>query len=220
MSAALPTSPLPPWCGFAAEPVCLEGAPVSPAELALLSPQAVEKRRREFLSGRRAARRALVAAGAPEPSPVLKGPRGEPLWPVGFVGAITHSSTVAAAAVAPASRARAVGLDVENLDVRVGADVARYICLPEEEAWVGAGGDADARLRLVFSAKETIFKALYPLGRVELDFKDAHVAWREAAQGFEATLLRRASPDHPAGFTFSVGARREGALVMTFALLT
>jgi 4'-phosphopantetheinyl transferase EntD len=219
MTPALPASPLPRWCGFAAEPVRLEGAPVLAEELALLSPHAVEKRRREFVSGRRAAHRALLAAGARDPGPLLKGPRGEPLWPPGFVGAITHSSTVAAAAVAPTTRARALGLDVEELDVRVATDLTGSICLPDEEAWVRAGEDADVRLRLVFSAKETVFKTLYPLGRVELDFKDARVEWREEAQAFEATLLRRASPDHPAGFTFPVGALRQGSLVMTFAVL-
>ncbi|MEV4420566.1 hypothetical protein AB0L40_11415 [Patulibacter sp. NPDC049589] len=52
---------------------------------------AVETRRREFVTGRACAHRALAALGVPV-VPIMSGPNREPLWPEGVVGSITHGS--------------------------------------------------------------------------------------------------------------------------------
>jgi 4'-phosphopantetheinyl transferase EntD len=49
---------------------------------------AVEKRRREFVTARACAREALAQLGHPE-QPVPTGARGEPVWPAGTIGSIT-----------------------------------------------------------------------------------------------------------------------------------
>ena len=76
-------------------------AALFPAEEALLA-RAVQKRRREFATGRHCARSALGALGV-GPAPILPGQAGAPQWPSGIVGSITHCAGYRAAAVARAS---------------------------------------------------------------------------------------------------------------------
>ena len=51
--------------------------------------RAVAKRRNEFVTARHCARLAMGRLGVPE-SPILKGDKGEPRWPDGLVGSLTH----------------------------------------------------------------------------------------------------------------------------------
>ncbi len=187
-------------------------APCDPREEALVSARAVEKRHRELRAGRHAAHLALARAGcADHAAPILRGPRNEPLWPDGWVGAITHADVWVGAAVAPRARAAGIGVDVESLARTTGSDITHLVCLPEEVPWVAGHPD---RLRALFSAKETVFKALYPIGGVFLDFKDARLLWRdgdpEGAGTFDAELLVDASPRHRAGYRFPIRTRRLG----------
>jgi 4'-phosphopantetheinyl transferase EntD len=197
---------LPPSARF--EALTLDEAthtPIAPEEAALASPRAVEKRRRELHAGRVAAHRALARAGAARAeAPILKGPRGEPLWPAGWVGAITHSDRLAAALVAPRAVTPGVGLDVEQLDREVTPEVVELVTRASERAWIG--GDR-ARFLAVWSAKEAIFKATYPLAGVFLDFVDAElVDVRGALEDHAAlTFALHVSP-HP---SLPVGARLE-----------
>lgn len=197
-------------------------APCDPREEALVSARAVEKRHRELRAGRHAAHLALARAGCVDhAAPILRGPRNEPLWPAGWVGAITHADTWVGAAVAPRARAAGIGVDVESLSRTVGSDITHLVCLPDEVPWVAGHPD---RLRTLFSAKETVFKALFPIGGVFLDFKDARLRWQggapEVAGTFEAELLVDASPAHPAGYRFPIRARRLGeGHVLTSAVL-
>ncbi|PZS40918.1 MAG: 4'-phosphopantetheinyl transferase, partial [Pseudonocardiales bacterium] len=69
-----------------------------PGEAELIT-RAVDKRRREFRTVRHCARQALRQLGLP-PAPVLRGERGEPKWPAGVVGSMTHCAGYRAAAVA------------------------------------------------------------------------------------------------------------------------
>jgi 4'-phosphopantetheinyl transferase EntD len=120
------------------------------------------RRRRDFLLGRFAARRALDQLGGPA-GPVLT-ERGAPLFPAPAAGSISHSSGVA---VALAGRAAALGVDVELR--RLSERGARYICAPEELRWIA--GDAD-RATVLFSAKESVYKALTPARQRGLVLRD------------------------------------------------
>ncbi len=86
-----------------------EPPPPLGAEAELVA-RAVEKRRREFAGGRDCARRALAALGI-APLAILSGERGEPLWPEGVVGAITHCAGYRGSAVARAGEVAALGID-------------------------------------------------------------------------------------------------------------
>lgn len=212
-------SPFPPWCGFVAARVDVDTRGlVAPEEAALVSDRAVEKRRKELHAGRAIARMALRQIGCEDPSPILRGQRGEPLWPKGFAGTISHAGDAVIAATAPAERVYGIGLDIEDLEREVSEDVVRLICHPDERAWVHAAGPSwSRRLKAVFSAKESIFKAFYPLGRVNLEFHDARVV--RADGGFDAELLRDATTIHRAGHHFRIGLVELESYVFTYLLV-
>lgn len=151
--------------------------------------RAVEKRRREFTTARWCARQALAALGYP-PAPVLPGERGCPIWPDGVVGSLTHCDGYRAAAVCPSTAWHAIGIDAEPHD-RLPADVTELVVRPEERDRLAELTAADASVcwdRLLFSAKEAVYKAWYPLARRWLDFQDASLTFSRDG-GFHARLL-------------------------------
>jgi 4'-phosphopantetheinyl transferase EntD len=157
-----------------------------PEEEAVLD-RASEKRRREFATGRSCARRALAELRFP-PAPILPGPDREPSWPPGAVGSITHCRDYCAAAVAPASRFSSIGIDAEVHD-ELPEGVLERISLPEERAWLEArAGDGTRWETVLFSAKESVFKAWFPLARRWLGFEDARVELAPSGT-FHARLL-------------------------------
>jgi len=194
-----------------------------PEEECLLSPRAVDKRRREFRLGRVAAHDAIASLQGVSSHPVGKGERGEPWWPEGLVGSITHSGNTAAAAVGRRTDTDGIGIDLEQLSERVSPDISRRVCTPQEREWVKEGGSGPAgeilRLRMIFSAKESVYKAFFPEGRVFLGFGDAELRWEPRERRFFGRLLKPAGPRYPSGYTFSVGCRRTHDFVFTFLCL-
>ncbi len=151
---------------------------------------AVEKRRREFITARACAREALARLGLPERS-VGTGARGEPIWPAGIVGSITHCAGYRACAVAPASKLLTIGVDAEVADP-LPPGLIDDIALPEERRWIerAAAERPDVSWdRLLFSIKESIYKAWFPLARSWLGFEDASVMVDPASGTFTAHLL-------------------------------
>jgi 4'-phosphopantetheinyl transferase EntD len=159
-----------------------------PEEEAVLA-RAVEKRRREFTTARGCARRALAALGLP-PMPIVPGERGAPTWPPGVVGSMTHCDGYRASAVALADKVRTVGLDAEpNGPLPDG--VLETVTTSAERAWLGGmvgDGSGVCWDRLLFSAKESIYKAWFPLTRRWLDFVEAVVTPDPYAGTFTARL--------------------------------
>ncbi|MCM3925947.1 4'-phosphopantetheinyl transferase superfamily protein [Frankia sp. AiPs1] len=146
-----------------------------PAEAALLV-RAVDKRRREFTTARICAHRALTGLGLP-PAPILPGDRGAPQWPDGVVGSITHCAGYRAAAVAFAGRLRTIGIDAEPNEPNP-EGVTAQITVPAEEGWLATLNRTRPAVRwdrLLFSAKESVYKAWFPLARRWLGFEDAAI---------------------------------------------
>ncbi|MGZ3698130.1 MAG: hypothetical protein ACXWP5_08345, partial [Bdellovibrionota bacterium] len=103
-----------------------------PPELARAAP----KRRAEFVAGRLCAAEALRAAGAAAGAgaAIGIGSTRAPLWPAGFVGAITHTEGFVSAAVAPSASVGGVGLDTERrMRPEVAAEVREKILMPGDE---------------------------------------------------------------------------------------
>ncbi len=189
-----------------------------PEEEACLGPNAALRRRFFFALGRAAARDALAELGI-APVALRRGPAGEPVWPGGIVGAISHSGDLAVAIVGRQSDYLGLGLDVEQLSPGLSARAARLVCTPSEMAWVGDAG-ASSRGTILFSAKEAVFKALFPIERVWLGFGDAELEWQPERCGFKARLLKGASRGYPMGAVLPVQCTLSNAEVLstTYAL--
>ncbi len=171
-----------------------------------------------FLAGRAAARQALSILGHPS-SIIPIGVGGNPIWPAGFAGSITHTDTVAYAvaistadpetadpgtaatradvAATGATEMVSVGLDVEHRR-QIDAELVSTIMTPREHArWAALEGEAADRFAtMVFTAKEALYKAQFPLTGAWLGFE--HIE----ALGFGAQqqpILETAALPSPAG---------------------
>ncbi|MDQ1292556.1 MAG: hypothetical protein QG608_436 [Actinomycetota bacterium] len=150
--------------------------------------RAVDKRRREFASVRSCARAALSDLGVGY-VPLLSGPRGEPLWPDGVVGSMTHCQGYRGAVVARAAElpgaAPVLGMDAEP-DEPLPRGILERIALPAERERIEELRAAEGRGetpcgpgphwdRLLFCAKEAVYKAWYPLTERWLGFDEADI---------------------------------------------
>ena len=168
----------------------LDGEALLPEEEPIVV-RAVERRRAEFTTARSCARQALAQLGVP-PAPVLIGPAREPVWPAGVVGSLTHCDGYRAAAVARRAEVASLGIDAEP-HLALPDGVLDRVTLPAERRALG-GLPAGVRWdRLLFSAKESVYKAWYPLAQCWLGFEDARLdfhAGTDPTRGtFTAELL-------------------------------
>jgi 4'-phosphopantetheinyl transferase EntD len=153
--------------------------------------RSVAKRRNEFITVRYCARQALAELGVP-PVPILKGEKGEPCWPDGVVGSLTHCDGYRGAAVGRRESVRSVGIDAEPHGV-LPHGVLDAISLPVERTEISALPAGLHWDRILFCAKEATYKAWYPVTRRWLGFEDAHIVFDVdeggAAGGFESSIL-------------------------------
>jgi len=151
---------------------------------------AVDKRRREFATARACARAALAKLGMP-PAPIVPGLRGAPQWPPGAVGSITHCAGYRASAVARDCDVITIGLDAEPHD-KLPDGVLGAIASRGEQARLAALAAARPDMfwdRMLFSAKESVYKAWFPLTGRWLNFEDASVEIDPVGRTFNARLL-------------------------------
>jgi 4'-phosphopantetheinyl transferase EntD len=162
--------------------------------------------------------RALLQLGL-GPMPICPGRSREPLWPDGFCGSITHCEGYSAAIVARRDCISAIGIDAERRQ-SLAAGVLERISLDIEREWMNG---ADPRLPweiLLFSAKESVFKAWFPLVGTWLGFHDARIEFQPEAGTFRAVILPgRASPTSAAPSTLSGRFRVTPERVQTSAFI-
>ncbi|VEG53906.1 4'-phosphopantetheinyl transferase [Mycolicibacterium aurum] len=151
--------------------------------------KSVAKRRNEFITVRYCARQALVDLGL-EPVPILKGDKGEPCWPDGVVGSLTHCEGFRGAAVGRRSEFRSLGIDAEPHDV-LPHGVLDAISLPIERHQLQAMPQGVHWDRVLFCAKEATYKAWYPLTHRWLGFEDAHISFDVDGSGQAGTFTSR-----------------------------
>ncbi len=186
-----------------------------PAWLARAAPRRVA----EFLAGRRACALALEACGCACPAPVARNADGSPAWPAGFVGSLTHGAGLATALAAPRSRYESLGIDAEYvLSAAAEAEVRSTIASPEELRRLESVAKRPlgrALLTIVFSAKESVFKCLYPLVGNLFGFEHAEIIELSAAADgtgdFRIRLVR------PLGGRFAAGWEHRGRFSVTGA---
>ena len=155
--------------------------------------RSVAKRRNEFSTVRLCARQALGGLGV-APVPILKGDKGEPCWPDGVVGSLTHCEGFRGAAVARRGDVRSIGIDAEPHDV-LPKGVLEAISLPDERSEL-AVLPADLHWdRILFCAKEATYKAWFPLTHRWLGFEDAHITFDVDGSGQTGRFLSKVLVD-------------------------
>jgi len=165
-----------------------------PAEAAVIA-TADTARRREFAAGRAVARAALARLHAPA-GPVLPGRAGEPRWPDGVVGSITHCAGYRACVVGLVRDMAAIGIDAEPcLPLDGGAPdggLLMAVAGDAERAWLAelnAACPGTPWDRVLFCAKESVYKAWYPYTGDRPGPRDLTVRIGQAGT-FAATLPR------------------------------
>lgn len=144
--------------------------------------RSVAKRRNEFTTVRHCARIALRELGVP-PVPILKGDKGQPCWPDGVVGSLTHCTGYRGAVVGRNAAVRSVGLDAEPHD-ELPTGVLDAISLPAERAEIPARIPTELHWdRILFCAKEATYKAWFPLTERWLGFEDARITFDTDGSG-------------------------------------
>lgn len=176
---------LPPDVGFGEHWPEMAVDPLTPKERSLV--EGVGGRRlTTFQRGRHAARLALHDLGV-DAAPVLHGSHGEPRWQPGIIGSITHCHGYAAAVVSASGTSRVLGVDAER-DLPLAPGVLELISSPSERASLGIVHDGVSADRLLFSAKESVYKAWFPSTQRRLGFRDVELRF-EADRRFSCWPL-------------------------------
>lgn len=124
--------------------------------------RAVPRRRAEFLAGRAMAQAAMAGLGVPL-LPVENAPSRAPLWPKGLSGSISHARGRCACLLSQ-DTGRSFGIDTEAIAEGRSLNAILTQTLSKTERVLVSNGPypANTNATLTFSAKEALFKALYP----------------------------------------------------------
>lgn len=165
--------------------------------------KAVAKRRAEYLAARYAARQLLQNAECD--GHVGTSPGREPVWPAGWCGSLSHTRGHAIAIIAPRNAGLTPGIDIEMFDAKAMRETAEMFTSPEERRLLAACGLAyETALLIVFSAKESLFKALYPDVKCFFGFEAARICSIDtAAETFTLELTQLLTPKRKQGCQFN-----------------
>ncbi len=183
-----PTSPFEKRVVFTAlEHRASELLELSPAELAVAPRGASALRRIEFVLGRRAIAAALNQLGRATVEPLPRIGR-LPVWPAGVRGSLSHTlageSIRAVAAVTDKPDISGIGVDIETIR-SISDRVLERIAHPAEIEWVRSA-DSARRAIALFAAREALFKAISPLYRQPMLYRETSLIWSEDEGAFHA----------------------------------
>ena len=132
-------------------------------------------KRRASGAARLVARDLLTELGADAAAPLTRSPSGAPEWPAGVIGSLAHDDDFAVAAVARRGLLAGLGVDVEPAEP-LPADLVDLVLSAAEQR--ETKGDR-VKQRLVFVAKEAVYKAIHPLDGTPLEYGDIEIALGE-----------------------------------------
>lgn len=195
--------------------------PLFPEEEAQIA-RAVEVRRSEYAAARHLYRALTADRGGPRP--LLNGADRAPIWPDGHIGSITHTRGYCAVVLARGTRVAALGIDAEP-DAALERPMWRAVTTADERSALEALESSDpthagALARVVFSAKESAYKAQYTLTREFLGFDAMRIALVDSVAtsesgAFVATLTRDVGDRFCAGDAFAGRFVRGGGVLVT-----
>ena len=157
-------------------------------------PSSIANVRRASGAARIVARNLLARLGYPE-AQVPKGVGGAPVWPVDVVGSLAHDDAIAVAAVGLRRDFASVGIDVERTG-SLPSDMLALVATQSERQRIE---DDLVKAKLLFALKEAVYKAIYPLDRVFLEFGDIEVdlaARTATTRSGRALALRSCASSH------------------------
>jgi 4'-phosphopantetheinyl transferase EntD len=138
-------------------------------ELICLQDSTLEVRRASG-AARIVARELLSRLGMPVCA-IPKTASGFPIWPKDLVGSIAHDCDIAIVAIARANEIVSLGVDVESPD-SMHVELSKLVATNAERRQIGNNPFLTG---LLFTAKEAVYKAVYPLDMIFLDFSDIEV---------------------------------------------
>ncbi|MFH1176660.1 MAG: 4'-phosphopantetheinyl transferase superfamily protein [Acidobacteriota bacterium] len=123
------------------------------------------------LAGGRLAFGTLLAELGLERIAVRSDLHGAPILPPGWAGSLSHTRNLAVAIMAPGEHG--LGIDVEETR-RARPGIAQRVLCPDEVAALSSPGEEARALQILihFSIKEALYKAVHPLLRRPLNFRD------------------------------------------------
>jgi 4'-phosphopantetheinyl transferase EntD len=213
--AALLRGVFPAHVAVAAVGIAGEHPPLWPNEASLLA-RATPRRRAEFSAGRAAARQAMQMLGLPEHA-VPSAPDRAPVWPATLVGSIAHDRQIAVAALARSADCISLGVDLEPA-LPLDPELVETVCSLTERARL-TGSEKNVLARLIFSAKEAVYKAQYPLTRLILDFGRLEVALQPTEGAFSARFTAPTGKFGPGAVVKGRFARDQEHLVTGVAIM-
>jgi len=155
-----------------------------------LSTRAVEKRRREYFAGRWCAAKACFQKTGFYLSPGIHADRS-PIWAEGILGSISHSQDKAIALVAGVERCRGIGVDIQDLIPANEQEGIRALILSKAEQALIRSGSIDLGFEIFFSAKESIYKTLYPTSLDMFEHLDVEIDQFDNTNGILELTLQR-----------------------------
>ncbi|TQV77353.1 4'-phosphopantetheinyl transferase superfamily protein [Aliikangiella marina] len=180
----------------------------------------VKKRKAEFLAGRLMAQKVLRHLNSTS-THVGIGKQRNPIWPDGFIGSITHNNDTAICLAGLESELKYIGIDIENLiESNMVEEIKSTIISPKEEVTLRkANLNFPKAFTLAFSAKESLFKALYSTVGDFFDFSAAEVCYFSIEDSFlELVLLQDLHPQLCAGRKFKAYFRTINDCVYTYII--
>ena len=175
------------------------------------------KRATTWAQGRAAARTAVGKLGFKDPGELAQGSGGEPVWPDGICGSITHCHPWSVAVAMRFSRRMSLGIDMENTDRISNLEITPLVCRSSEYDWILAGNDPYRRLCMIFSGKEALYKSLYPWYRRYIDFTEVELSWCSDLSAFRAVLFTNESNEQRA---LLISSQRHDNLIVSCSAYT
>ena len=151
--------------------------------------RAVEKRQREFATARVIARQLLAEFGVCR-YPLLNDDDRVPIWPKDFLGSIAHCNECCLVAVLRKNNGPiSIGVDIEP-DDPIDADLWSVFATEQELRWIKSqnASNSGRMAHLLFSAKEAVYKCVFPITRKFIEFHDVGIEFDLSADVFYPTI--------------------------------
>jgi len=134
--------------------------------------KASEKRKVEYFAGRYCAQQVLTHYYDEDNYTLHSGQNRNPIWPRGLVGSISHSHGVACCTIQKDQNVIGIGIDIEReINKDIIQDINKLVVSSEElNSFNSLSISTEKAFTLAFSAKESFFKAAFPVVNSYFDF--------------------------------------------------